>query len=340
MKLAKVKKFIFGHPALLQAGKIILTNKHLANSQTYRKLVMKKAKSKSSEMKEYKKSIAIETVLSCNSRCVFCAHNRKSMTGTMTKELYEKIIDECHEYGIKHIMFGVYGEIMMDSLLFERIEYLRKFGMTYGFISNASLLTSEKTDRLLKLGGLTYVQFSANAFSKEIYEKTMVGLKREVSYKNILYFLDQKEKLKKDELAVSISAVKTSLNKKDLKDFVRFWKKQKGVSMILPIDLMDRMGEEYKEELGKLGRLNSEKNWLAPCRFLWDPLMIYYDGRVSPCCKDNDKRELIVGDVSKETIREVLEGKALCGIRELHLNDKRKSHPVCQKCNLNSVWFG
>ncbi|MBA4318826.1 MAG: hypothetical protein C0412_10535, partial [Flavobacterium sp.] len=336
----KFKKFIFSHPGLLQAGKIILTNKYLANSQTYRSLIMKKAQNKSSKMNEYKRSIAIETTLSCNSRCVFCAHSRKSMTGTMTKELYEKIIDECCKCGIGHITFGVYGELMTDQYLFERIEYLRKYEMTYSFISNASLLTPEKTDLLFQMGGLSYVQFSVNGFSKEVYEKTMVGLKRDVAYKNIAYFLEQKEKLKKNDLAVSISAVKTDLNKKDLKDLFRFWKKQKGVSMLLPIDLMDRMGEKYKEEIGKLGTLDNKKNWLAPCRFLWDPLMIYYDGRVSPCCKDNDRRELIVGDANKKTIKEILEGEALKSIRELHLSDNRKNHPVCKNCHLNSIWFG
>ncbi len=338
--MEKLKKFIFSRPGLLQLGKLILTNKYLANSEFYKRLVMKTAKNKSSRMKEFQRSLSIETVLSCNSRCVFCAHSRKTMAGTMAPELYEKIIDECQACGIKHITFGVYGEIMLDKYLFERIEYLRQFGMTYGFISNASLLTPEKTDHLFQLGGLTQVQFSVNGFSPEVYEKTMVGLKRDNTYKNVLYFLQQKEKLKMDNLQLNISAVKTDMNKEDIQDLFRFWKKQKGVSLLLPIDLMDRMGEDYQGEIGELGVLNNAQNWLAPCRYLWDPLMVYYDGRVSPCCKDNDKRGLIVGDISWGTLQEVLDGEPLGRIRELHLQDKRQNHPVCKKCHLNSVWFG
>ena len=143
-----------------------------------------------------------------------------------------------------------------------------------------------------------------------------------------------------DNLQLNISAVKTDMNKEDIQDLFRFWKKQKGVSLLLPIDLMDRMGEDYQGEIGELGVLNNAQNWLAPCRYLWDPLMVYYDGRVSPCCKDNDKRGLIVGDISWGTLQEVLDGEPLGRIRELHLQDKRQNHPVCKKCHLNSVWFG
>ena len=120
------------------------------------------------------------------------------------------------------------------------------------------------TSKLLKMSNFTSVNFSVNGFSKEVYERIMVGLRRDVAYKNILYFLEQKEKLGLNNLTVHISAVKTELNKKDFKDFFRFWKKQKGVSMIWPFELMDRMGENYSGQLGELGPLTQKSNWLAP----------------------------------------------------------------------------
>lgn len=303
-------------------------------------MVMKKAKSFAAESKEYKEAISIETTLSCNSRCVFCGHHNKIMTGTMSKELYKKIIDECYSYGMKQIFFGVYGEFLTDKFMLERIEYLRKYGMKYGFITNASLLTSEMTDKLFKLGGLNVINFSVNGFSQEVYEKTMVGLKRDIAYRNILYFLKQKEKIKADDLAVVITTVRTKLNKKDLKNFYNFWKKQKGISSIIPIELMDRMGKDYEGELGKLGAMDKKSNWLGPCRYAWEALRIYYDGKVSSCCKEDDERKFIVGDLAQQTIREVLEGEVLKNLRECHLSGKRKDHPICGKCYLNSIWFG
>lgn len=335
-----MRKIVFDHPSLLQAAKIVLSNKIIANNSLYKNFVMKKARRYSEECREYEQVISIETTLSCNARCVFCAHHNQAMTGTMPMELFEKIIDECHEYGIELINLGVYGELLTDKFLFERIKYLRERGMTYSFFSNASLLTPETTDKLFELGGLGNVNFSINGFSREIYEKTMVGLKRDVTYKNVLYFLEQRNKLKLNDLTVHISAVRTKLNKKDFKDFFKFWRKQKGVSTVWSLELMDRMGSDYDGQLGKLGPMDNKHNWLSPCKLLWGPLSVYCDGRVSPCCKDDDKRELIIGDFSKQTLKEILDGEALKNLRQLHLSDKRKSHPICGKCYLNSVWIG
>ena len=340
MLQAKLRKIVLDHPALLQAAKIVLSSKIIANNPLYKNFVMKKARRYAKERKEYEKVISIETTLSCNSRCVFCAHHNKVMTGTMSMELFEKIIDDCRGYGISNITLGVYGELLTDKYLFERIKYLRKCNMTYSFFTNASLLTPETTDKLFEMGGLASVNFSINGFSKEVYEKTMVGLKRDVTYKNALYFLEQRSKLKLDDLAVHISAVRTKLNKEDFKDFFKFWRKKKGVSMVWSLELMDRMGDDYDGQLGKLGPMDNARNWLSPCKLLWGPLSVYFDGRVSPCCKDDDKRQLIIGDLSKQTLSEILNGDPLKKLRELHLSDKRDGHPICGKCHLNSVWLG
>jgi radical SAM protein with 4Fe4S-binding SPASM domain len=228
----------------------------------------------------------------------------------------------------------------VDSGLFEKIAYLRKYNMTYGIVTNASLLTPEKVDRFFELGGLNYVNFSMNGFSKEVYEKTMLGLKRDVTYGNVLHFLREKEKCKADDLVVTISAVMTEINKKDLKKLYRFWRKQKGIYMILPIELVNRMGKEYDGKIGKLGPMTKKNNWLSPCRALWGSLMVYYDGKVGPCCVESDKRNLIVGDANKQTIMEISTGEALNNLRKFHLSGKRSEHPICGKCFLNSVWFG
>lgn len=338
-RLNKKMKEYFNHPQTLKAVKFFLSNGFIANSSFYKNLVMQKAKRVARKNEEYKETICIETALTCNSRCVFCAHHDEVMVGIMSRELFEKIIDECVEYGIKNINLGVYGEIFTDKNIIEKIQYLRKYSMTYSTITNASLLSPQLTDRLFKLGGLTQINFSVNGFSEEVYEKTMIGLKRDATYKNILYFLKQKGRLQINNLVVTVSAVETKINEDDYKKFFRFWKKQKGVSEVLSAELMDRMGAEYDGEIGKLGQMTKKANWLSPCRLLWGPLNVYHDGKVGPCCKDNDKRELIIGDLAKQTVREISTGEALKNLRECHLAGKRKEHPACGKCFLNSIWL-
>ena len=80
--------------------------------------------------------------------------------------------------------------------------------------------------------------------------------------------------------------------------------------MILPVELVDRMGKEYDGKIGKLGPMTKKTNWLSPCRALWGSLMVYYDGKVGPCCVESDKRNLIVGDATKQTIGEISKGES------------------------------
>jgi MoaA/NifB/PqqE/SkfB family radical SAM enzyme len=302
---------------------------------------MRKARECAEEQYDYRDGIFIETTLNCNSRCIFCAHHEKVMTGTMTMELYRKIIDNCSSYGIKQVTLSVYGELMLDKYLFDRVRYLRKYpAINYGFFTNASLFDKEKVDQLLDMGGLKFVAFSVNGYSKDVYEKTMVGLKRDVAYRNILYFLEEKQRRRLHDLTVTIATVLTKINEGDFKQFFDFWSKQKGVDTILPTELIDRMGREYRGEIGPLGPMQRKDNWLSPCRMVWCMLMIYFDGRVAPCCDDNDDRQLIVGDVSKQSLEEIIAGKSLKRLRELHLNNMRATHPICGKCYHNSVWFG
>lgn len=338
--LETLKKFVFSHPELLQALKVFFSSKYVANSTVYKWLVMRKVERYVRKSQEYRKTICVENTLSCNCRCVFCGHHTKAMSGTMTRELYEKIIDDCHKCGIAHIVLTNYGEPMLDKQFFQRIEYLRKYEMTYGFFTNASLLTPDKVDRLFEMGGLTFINFSVNGFSREVYEKTMVGLNRDVAYEHVLHFLKKKEELHAADLRVAVSSVRTDLNRKDFKEWFAFWKKQEGVNIILPVELFDRMAEEYDGQLGKLGPLTQKGNWLSPCRSLWNAMTVYYDGRVAPCCMDSDNRELIVGDATKQTIGEILDGETASNLRRCHLAGKRSAHPICGRCYYNAMWLG
>lgn len=336
----KIVKFIFSHPILLDTSKKILSNKFIVNSNLYKTLVSKKANNLDKSKLKYE-TVFIETTLTCNSRCVFCYHHKKVLTGTMTMKLFKKIVNDCYQNGIRNLILSVYGEPLVDKYLFERIEYLVKKEMTYGLISNGSLLTPEKTNKLLSSPGLNFINFSVNGYASKIYEKMMVGLNRNVSYKNILYFLKMKEKFKKNKIIVNISTVKNKINEKDFNSFFKFWSQQSGVHQIMPIELRRLMGDaEYNGNLGPLGPMNQKTNWLSPCKGIWNTIVVYYDGKVTVCCDDLDLRRLIIGDFNKQTFKQIVSGSELKNLKKMHLCNQRSKHPVCGKCYRNSIWFG
>ncbi len=227
----------------------------------------------------------------------------------------------------------------MDKYFFDGVKYLRKYDMNYGFFTNGSLLDSHKAQMLFELGGLSKVNFSVCGYDKEIYESVMIGLKRDEAYKNILNFLQLKNSLKQEKKPiVGISTVKTNVNKKDMQKFCKFWLHQKGVDHVITAELWDRVGGNQTDEIGRLGLFHKSNRWLMPCRQLWGSINIYFDGRVSPCCEDNDMRELIIGDMNTQTLEEIYSSDILQNLRSLHLSNKRRAHKICGNCYHNLPW--
>lgn len=190
--LLAVRTILSQHPGIRNIAKWLVTRKCVTSSHTYKRWIISKASTLDKKTGHKVPSLSIETTLTCNARCVMCAHGYNKMNGTMSMELFQKIIEDCSDNGITSVTLSVYGEPFMDPKFFDRIEFLRNKGMDYTFISNGSLLTPEKIEKLFALGGLQSVWFSVNGFYKETYEKVMDPLKREVSYANILAFFERR----------------------------------------------------------------------------------------------------------------------------------------------------
>ena len=332
-------QYLLRHPFLMGWLKKIIFNKIVVNSAPFRHYTLSSARRHAARFPHRIEAVEIETILNCNAKCIMCYHSKANLSGVMSEPLFKKIIDECARNNVGSVGLSIYGEPLLDPQLRERIEYLRKYQMAYGFYTNGSLLNPEIAEMLFELGGLRKINFSVCGLEPVVYEKIMVGLRRDTSYRNILHFLSLKEKLKKKDLLVVISTVDLNLNKGERKAFVRFWQRQKGVDYVIIADLWDRVGKALPEDIGKLQNLHRLDNWRGPCSPLWGPIYVYFDGRVAPCCDDSDLRELIIGDFNTQSLREIYNGNELSALRKIHLENKRANHPVCGRCAHNCLWF-
>jgi len=340
MKLRKITfDYFLKNPSLVEFGKNVFSSKLLFNNRLYQSYALKRARAFDRKRPDPFWQICIENAIDCNSRCIMCGHSKNKLHGFMPMDLFRKIIDDCFASGIRGVNLLGYGEPFVDPFLFDRIKYLRKYSMIYGLFTNGSLLDAIKAEKLLSLGGLVKVNFSVCGLRADVYEKIMSGLKRDKVYDNILSFLALKEKYNLKDLLVAISTVKLHLNTPELKDFIRFWKKQKGVNHIITANLWDRVAGKDVSGLGKLEQFHSRGLWLAPCRQLWGNFNVYYDGRVAPCCDDAANRELIIGDFKTQTLSQIRTSKEIKDLRRLHLENKRLEHPICGRCRHNYLWI-
>lgn len=240
----------------------------------------------------------------------------------MDLELFKKIIDDAVCHDIISISLTGFGEPFTDPKLFERCQYIRqKLPQAKIYVSsNCFLMTPEKYDNVAKY--IDTLKMSIYGFSKETYEKCHRGvLKREVSYSNILGFLDRIKGLGKKPYTIGLFVV-TEDNKKDTEDWIKFWEpKLNEVFVWLPHNFGE--GREYR-------KIDPSK--LVTCgRPFKEPLYIHADGKVSGCCFDFNKK-LLIGDLRIQTISGVLGSETFEKLKKAHETKEFKGY-LCENCD-------
>lgn len=76
------------------------------------------------------------------------------------------------------------------------------------------------------------------------------------------------------------------------------------------------------------------------CISPWRSVVVLWDGRVVPCCRDADAR-LVLGDLRHQTLESIWHGPAAARLRELHRSNVRMPDGhLCSNCPWSRVRFG
>ena len=230
-------------PLLRELAKRVFKSRWLLENPAYQSFILKRVARIDDNVVALKPFISIETILTCNARCVMCVHGEQPMIGTMDEELFRKIVDQAAAMGAKAVGLSIYGEPFADKNFVERVAYVRAKGLSYSLFSNGSLLREDRTKRMLDLGGFESINFSVNGFSKEIYENVMPPLNREKAYGKINDFLKQCLAHPGKKPFVRISCVGLDENRAEQKDYLDYWQSRPGVDHVLIADQGDWLGE-------------------------------------------------------------------------------------------------
>lgn len=263
--------------------------------------------------------LVIETTNKCNLNCIMCTRkNMKRPIGFMEMSLYQKIIDEISSYMELVYLHGL-GEPLFHPQIFEMIAYAKNKGLNIGLSTNATLLTKEKTQKLI-LSGLDYLIIALDATKAETYAKVRGGKNFDQVVKNVRGYLELKKQAKKSPFTV-LQFVKLKENMTEDKKFRQIWQNS-GADVIRVKPVIDLLRSEKN---GKKSR--------RPCFYLWRQLnMISWDGKiVTPCCMDTDG-EYPLGDVSKDSIAGIWNNPKMIALRKAQLSGAWKKLPLCRDC--------
>jgi len=339
--LARVRRLLLRSPRVVHAARSLYRWPPLTRTRAFRAFVFARVEAAERALPTVVPRVAIETALTCNARCVMCVHSERKLVGIMDRDLFARLVDELAAWGVREVCLSIYGEPLVDRHWLERVQRVRAAGLSYSFFSNASLLRDEIAQQMLALGGWSEVNFSVNGLSQAVYERVMPPLRHARTYDNLQRFLARKQAAGGGP-RVTISCVAMRENLHELDAFERFWSSQRGVDRVSIGNRTDWMGQLRRTDAGQPVehrlRVVDDSVWHTPCPTPWSSMFVYHDGRVSPCCEDAAQRQLVLGDATQQSLRDIFHGEGYRALREQHRADRRCAHGTCGSCHANWPW--
>lgn len=269
----------------------------------------------------------IEPTSYCNLRCVMCPNKelKREDKGFMKMNLFRKIIDEASDFVFDiHLLHR--GESLLHPDFFKMARYAHDKGITVKFHTNGTLLDEKKARQLID-SGIDQFSFSFDGYTKETYEKIRVGANFEKTVSNIVRFLEIKKEMKSSKPYTILELINFPEEgiRKDKTKRKKFLQRFKG----LPLDKL-----EIKELHNWAGEISAKKipQNLSPCTFLWQALIIFWDGSVLPCTQDFFGY-YILGDVNDSNLREIWNNEKMVRLREKMIKGEISDLKTCSSCD-------
>lgn len=178
--------------------------------------------------------ILIETTDFCNLNCIMCSHENipgphSKPKGFMSLELFKKIVDEIPEKRVAagYKLFWL-GEPLLNPDFSKMLEYLwNKLKNRPEYIdihTNAHFLNEEMIDLLLKIGDkLPRLTISMDAVNDDTYKKIRRGGDLKKVKKNLIRFLEEREKRGLTHPTLIFQFIIMNENKDEALEFQEFW---------------------------------------------------------------------------------------------------------------------
>src|SRR4030095_5241266 len=216
----------------------------------------------------------------------------------------------------------VWAEPLMHPRIFDMIQITHEAGIRRGLSTNATLIDSERADRLLD-SGLDYLIIAFDGASKETYEKYRVGATFEKTIENIVAFLEKKS-ARGSRIHIVLQMVVLKDNVAEIPEYRKLWS-------IPGVDEIRFKRDEIRVEGTTVPGEALMGQRQHPCHLLWrGPLYVRYDGLVYPCCYMYGGSP--VGDLKTQSVMEVWNSAEMVKLREAHLKRDVSEYPACNTC--------
>jgi len=265
--------------------------------------------------------VDIETAATCNLRCPMCASRYVEQGafknyGKMDFALFQKIVDECAANKIFSLRLSWRGEVFTHPHFLEFVHYAKviKKIPQVSFLTNGLLLKGEKAQKLIQYG-VDYISVSVDGMN-EMYEKIRHPVRFKEIYENLLHFKELKKQMGKKKPLIRITTLWPAIAAHPRE----YYDKMKHVSDYIVYNPL----KDYRIK-------TQDRKGFTLCQFLFERLFIGFDGQVHPC--SNTINEFIIGDVTKNSLKEIWKNERLTQIRQMHMANRRLEVKPCNECS-------
>lgn len=253
--------------------------------------------------------LQLETTTICNGKCIFCPHHKFEEFGTISDELYEKIVREASELpSLKLFIPMLTGEPLCDKKFVERLKFARARmpWVILEFYTNGSFLTRDIINELKTITDL-HISVSLNGITPET-RKQMMGLD---DYWDVIKSMKYMEEVGLPYRATLVAY--PEIRQQELEAFV------KGGGLV--IQYQSWCGEQYPYD---------RRRWTSCARAL-NAMTVNYKGEVVLCCFDPFAK-VVFGDLNNQTIEEIWKSQRHQEYQNLHKQGRGNELELCRSC--------
>ncbi len=281
------------------------------------------------ELDKFPKYFLIETVNTCNARCIMCGIDfDKKTKAIIKKDLFEKITREIsrHRDHVEKVMLYLDGEPLMDKKLPERICMMKDAGVKIVNIATNASLLDEKWGKALLDAGLDEVFITIDSLKKDVYEKIRARLEFDTVYRNTVNFIALRDKMNSG-LVIRLNMVLQELNRDEEPAFQEHFQTLMSPQDFVAVRKSHNWGSTVNvRDWGDEVDVNG-----YPCIALWGTCVIHVNGDVPLCCMDTDTHYRL-GSAREQSIEEIWTGKIMAELKKMHVDGCRKGMPLCDGC--------
>jgi radical SAM protein with 4Fe4S-binding SPASM domain len=280
----------------------------------------------------YPLQIDFELNASCNLRCPMCPISAESPKGKgkstwFSFDLYKQIITDGVQRGLRAIKLNYVNEPLIRDDLYEFIQFARDAGIIDVYLSTNGVLMTSAIIRKLIDAGLTRIQVSIDAHTKEVYDKVRPGGDLNMVQRNVEKLMAIRHEMGSVTPLVRVNFVRTELNEDQLPDFIDYWRNRADMIGIQEYVKPPKSSAELISRTTEHKRVRGFR-----CSFPFKQLVITNELNILPCCTFWGENLKLSKCDSPQAVTEAWNSDKMQQLRRTHESGEYWRIETCRKC--------